>query len=94
MRVLTASRNRGKGGAVRLGMFSARGAKLLFADADGATTFRDIERLEKKLEEKKNCGGAGGTVRNFGRNSFPTLLLTLALVNSATFFSRQMSSPK
>ena len=51
VRVLTASRNRGKGGAVRLGMFSARGAKLLFADADGATTFRDIERLEKKLEE-------------------------------------------
>lgn len=59
VRVLTASRNRGKGGAVRLGMFSARGAKLLFADADGATTFRDIERLEMKLEEKKNFEGAG-----------------------------------
>jgi len=59
VRVLTASRNRGKGGAVRLGMFSARGKHLLFADADGATAFKDIERLEKLLGDKPNAEGAG-----------------------------------
>jgi len=59
VRVLTASRNRGKGGAVRLGMFSARGKHLLFADADGATTFKDIERLENALGDKPSTEGAG-----------------------------------
>lgn len=30
-------------------MLSARGKFLLFADADGATRFRDIEALEKQM---------------------------------------------
>nr|CAG4637281.1 EOG090X0BIY [Ceriodaphnia reticulata]SVE73139.1 EOG090X0BIY [Ceriodaphnia reticulata] len=51
VRVLTLSNNRGKGGAVRLGMLSARGEQLLFADADGATTFEDISKLQGKLNE-------------------------------------------
>nr|SVE79064.1 EOG090X0BIY [Daphnia lumholtzi] len=51
VRVLTLSPNRGKGGAVRLGMLSARGKQLLFADADGATTFEDISKLQHNLEE-------------------------------------------
>ncbi|XP_037927285.1 dolichyl-phosphate beta-glucosyltransferase [Teleopsis dalmanni] len=45
-RVLNLLENRGKGGAVRLGMLSARGRNLLFADADGATKFSDLEKLE------------------------------------------------
>ena len=49
IRVLTLVKNRGKGGAVRLGMLSARGNNLLFADADGATKFSDIEKLEKEM---------------------------------------------
>lgn len=49
IRVLTLVKNRGKGGAVRLGMLSARGNSLLFADADGATKFSDIEKLEKEM---------------------------------------------
>jgi len=49
-RVLTLVKNRGKGGAVRLGMLSARGKYLLFADADGATKFGDIEKLEKEMQ--------------------------------------------
>jgi len=48
-RVLTLVKNRGKGGAVKLGMLSARGENLLFADADGATKFSDIEKLEKEM---------------------------------------------
>ncbi|VUZ45810.1 unnamed protein product [Hymenolepis diminuta] len=49
VRVLKLTRNRGKGAAVRFGMLSARGKFLLFADADGATRFRDIEALEKQM---------------------------------------------
>jgi dolichyl-phosphate beta-glucosyltransferase len=50
-RVLTLKQNRGKGGAVRLGMLRARGKTLLFADADGATKFEDLAKLEDKLHE-------------------------------------------
>ncbi|GBM46024.1 Dolichyl-phosphate beta-glucosyltransferase [Araneus ventricosus] len=49
VRVLTLLKNRGKGGAVRLGMLSARGKLLLFADADGATKFPDVEKLEEEM---------------------------------------------
>ncbi|XP_065202568.1 dolichyl-phosphate beta-glucosyltransferase [Planococcus citri] len=50
VRVLNLVKNRGKGGAVRLGVLSARGAVILFADADGATKFSDIVKLEEELE--------------------------------------------
>lgn len=33
------------------GVFSSRGEKILMADADGATKFRDIEKLEKGLND-------------------------------------------
>lgn len=49
VRVLTLAWNRGKGGAVRMGMFRARGKLLLFADADGATTFSEYDRVEDSL---------------------------------------------
>ncbi|XP_066474116.1 dolichyl-phosphate beta-glucosyltransferase isoform X2 [Tiliqua scincoides] len=50
VRVLTLVKNRGKGGAVKMGVFSSRGKKILMADADGATKFEDIEKVEKGLE--------------------------------------------
>ncbi|KAK4311692.1 hypothetical protein Pmani_016825 [Petrolisthes manimaculis] len=49
VRVLTLAKNRGKGGAVRMGMFRARGKLLLFADADGATTFSDFSKVETSI---------------------------------------------
>lgn len=49
IRVLDLVKNRGKGGAVRLGVLSARGSAILFADADGATKFRDLEKLDESL---------------------------------------------
>lgn len=51
VRVLDLKPNRGKGGAVRLGVFSSRGAVILFADADGATKFADLAKLEASLEK-------------------------------------------
>ncbi len=58
-RVLTLAENRGKGGAVREGVMRARGERILFADADGATKFADLEKLEARLEEQEGgvvCG--------------------------------------
>lgn len=51
VRVITLVQNRGKGGAVRMGVFSSRGEKILMADADGATKFPDVEKLEKGLSD-------------------------------------------
>lgn len=50
VRVLTLAKNRGKGGAVRMGMLRSRGEILLFADADGATTFSEYLKVEKSLK--------------------------------------------
>lgn len=51
VRVLELIKNRGKGGAVRLGMLSTRGKYLLFADADGATKFSDFAKLEMSMKK-------------------------------------------
>jgi dolichyl-phosphate beta-glucosyltransferase len=53
LRLIRLAANQGKGYAVRTGMLNALGHNLLFADADGATPFRDVERLEGAL-----AGGA------------------------------------
>uniref|UniRef100_A0A803W0F9 Dolichyl-phosphate beta-glucosyltransferase n=1 Tax=Ficedula albicollis TaxID=59894 RepID=A0A803W0F9_FICAL len=50
VRVISLEKNRGKGGAVRTGVFSSRGEKILMADADGATKFADIEKVEEGLK--------------------------------------------
>lgn len=45
IRIITLSKNRGKGGAVTHGMRHCRGAYTIFADADGATRFSDLSPL-------------------------------------------------
>eukprot|EP00112_Aurelia_sp_Birch-Aquarium-sp1_P017879 Seg419.5 transcript_id=Seg419.5/GoldUCD/mRNA.D3Y31 product="Dolichyl-phosphate beta-glucosyltransferase" protein_id=Seg419.5/GoldUCD/D3Y31 len=64
MRVLTFKKNRGKGGAVRLGVFSSRGEKVLMVDADGATKFEDLFHVEKALDKLK--GGKDGMAVSVG----------------------------
>jgi dolichyl-phosphate beta-glucosyltransferase len=54
IRVLTLEKNRGKGGAVRLGMISSRGQLLLFCDADGATKFSDFDKLETFMNQNED----------------------------------------
>ena len=49
-RLLTYAANRGKGYAVRFGVLNARGRRILFADADGATPIAEIERLQAVLD--------------------------------------------
>ncbi|KAI5612999.1 dolichyl-phosphate beta-glucosyltransferase [Silurus asotus] len=50
VRVLTLMKNRGKGGAVRMGTLCTRGRLILMADADGATKFSDFEKVEAGLQ--------------------------------------------
>uniref|UniRef100_UPI00398F7E83 dolichyl-phosphate beta-glucosyltransferase isoform X1 n=2 Tax=Pristiophorus japonicus TaxID=55135 RepID=UPI00398F7E83 len=51
VRVLTLVKNRGKGGAIKMGVLSSRGRYILMADADGATKFADIEKVEAGLKD-------------------------------------------
>lgn len=45
-------KNTGKGGAVRLGALHANASRILMADADGATRFSDLEKLEAQMTDK------------------------------------------
>ena len=49
MVVVEYPKNRGKGGAVRAGMSIAQGDRILMDDADGATTFSDLDKVWSKL---------------------------------------------
>jgi dolichyl-phosphate beta-glucosyltransferase len=62
LRVIQLAANRGKGFAVRIGMLAARGTLMLMADADGATSIRDMERLERAMD----CQSGGSTQIVFG----------------------------
>jgi dolichyl-phosphate beta-glucosyltransferase len=53
IRVLRLAPNRGKGAAVRAGILAARGAEILFSDADLATPIEELTRLRAAL-----AGGA------------------------------------
>jgi dolichyl-phosphate beta-glucosyltransferase len=55
IRLIRLPQNRGKGYAVRTGVVNAAGAMVLFADADGATPFEELGRLEAEI-------GAGARV--------------------------------
>jgi dolichyl-phosphate beta-glucosyltransferase len=50
VRLIRLAANHGKGYAVRSGVVNSLGRLVLFADADGATPFPEIERLEAALE--------------------------------------------
>jgi dolichyl-phosphate beta-glucosyltransferase len=50
LRLIRLAANRGKGHAVRTGVVNARGARVLFADADGATPMAELLRLEAALD--------------------------------------------
>lgn len=51
LRVVKFTKNRGKGGAVRQGLLHIRGRYGLFADADGASKFSDVDKLLKSIEK-------------------------------------------
>lgn len=50
VRLINLNPNRGKGGAVRMGMLAATGKVVLFTDADQSTPIEELDRLLPKLE--------------------------------------------
>lgn len=54
IRVITLPENKGKGGAVKAGVLAARGNFIMFADADGASKFSDVIKLEDFMYENRN----------------------------------------
>jgi dolichyl-phosphate beta-glucosyltransferase len=50
VRVISYSPNKGKGNAVRTGIFAARGELLLIDDADGSSPIEELSRLEAEME--------------------------------------------
>ena len=70
VRVIRLPVNRGKGHAVRTGALNSRGGRVLFADADGATPFAELARLEEVIAAgadvaigSRAAPGAGTKVR-------------------------------
>ncbi|KAF2791202.1 glycosyltransferase family 2 protein [Melanomma pulvis-pyrius CBS 109.77] len=64
IRVVELEQNRGKGGAVTHGMRHVRGQYVVFADADGASRFSDLDSLVegcRSVEDKKGRGVAIGS---------------------------------
>lgn len=56
IRVIRLRENKGKGFAVKTGVRFARGEVILMADADGATNVKDLEALERSLENLLSRG--------------------------------------
>ncbi len=50
IRLISYKPNRGKGCAVRTGVLNASGRRIVFADADGATPIKELERLMGALD--------------------------------------------
>jgi dolichyl-phosphate beta-glucosyltransferase len=57
IRVISLEQNRGKGGAVTHGMRHARGAYVVFADADGASRFSDLGKLMESCDRVADTKG-------------------------------------
>jgi dolichyl-phosphate beta-glucosyltransferase len=51
IRLIRLARNQGKGHAVRMGVLNSKGARIVFADADGATPIEELPRLLKALHD-------------------------------------------
>ncbi len=85
IRVIRHAENRGKGAALRSGLLAARGAIVVFADADGATPPPDLIRLARAIDRGVDLaigcrvrGAAAGKVhrhwyRRFGGRLFATV---------------------
>lgn len=50
VRLIQLPKNTGKGHAVRVGVLNSHGDRVLFADADGATLFTELSKLQKSLD--------------------------------------------
>ncbi|MEV8530748.1 dolichyl-phosphate beta-glucosyltransferase [Streptomyces sp. NPDC051211] len=61
IRLIRSDRNRGKGGALRLGVLASTGQRVLLTDADLATPVEELEHLEKALDGDPGLQAAIGS---------------------------------
>lgn len=66
LRVSKLAQNRGKGGAVTHGFRHARGAYVVFVDADGASKFEDLGKLVQGCDAVCDQSGRGVAVGSRG----------------------------
>ncbi len=67
VRLIRMPNNHGKGHAVKLGVLNAKGTRVMFADADGATPFSEVARLNAALD--KGADVAIGSRALFGSDT-------------------------
>lgn len=77
-------KNIGKGGAVRNGILCSRGQLILFADADGATTFSEFGKLEREL--RTLCNGSQSQLSESIDWTHPGLVVGSRFGSNATIF--------
>ena len=64
--LLRSEENRGKGHAVKAGMLAARGSRVLFCDADGATPFDQFDVLARALDAGVDVAVGSRAIRGNG----------------------------
>ncbi|KAG9953698.1 nucleotide-diphospho-sugar transferase, partial [Aureobasidium melanogenum] len=98
IRVISLEENRGKGGAVTHGMRHARGAYVIFADADGASRFSDLGKLmencDRVADAKGRAVGVGSRAHMVGSEAVvKRSFLRNALMHSFHLLLRLLTPP-
>jgi len=98
IRVISLEQNRGKGGAVTHGMRHARGAYIVFADADGASRFSDLGKLmedcDRVADNKGRAVGVGSRAHMVGSEAVvKRSFLRNALMHSFHLLLRLLTPP-
>lgn len=88
MRVVSLETNRGKGGAVTHGMRHVRGRYVIFADADGASKFSDLEDLMRECRRIEDKHGRAMVI-----GSRAHLVGSEAVVKVSTYSMRFLTKP-
>lgn len=91
LRLLWHETNHGKGAAVRTGVLASRGALVLFADADNATPFSEVDKLLSALQQGADiaCGSRFGSEAGQVRRTW----LRRVVANVFSAFARWVLRP-
>jgi dolichyl-phosphate beta-glucosyltransferase len=76
----------GKGAAVRMGMLNARGSRVLFMDADGATPLSEIPKLLTAIEAGNDVAVGSRVMRRSGEVEIKALLHRRLIGRTFAFF--------
>lgn len=92
IRVVSLSKNRGKGGGVTHGLRHVRGEYALFADADGASRFRDIGKLLEGCEEVIDASGRGVAVGSRAHLVGSEAVVKVSILSSLVEYTQKLTA--